>query len=249
MIFFNGQYLKDDNIIPVNDSGFTTAIGIFDSMLSYKDELIHCIDHFDRILFDSKNVIGIEPKLSFNNFVTICRKLLAENKFDHDYARIRTTITGGIANAPLAKATECSILIHVAKASAPDENTPITAAVITDHPRIAGCVLENSKRLDYTRSYAARRKAENKGAQEAIITNTNGTIACGATSNIFIKENLKLVTPPLSDGVLAGVTRKNILRKNKAVIEESISIDRLKAADEVYLTNSFFGMKRVKLLH
>ena len=108
MIFYNGQYLKDDNIISINDSGFTTGIGIFDSMLAHKGELTHCIDHYDRIIFDSNNVIGLKPNLSFNNFVSICRKLLGENNLNNDYARIRTTITGSITPKPLSKSTTTS---------------------------------------------------------------------------------------------------------------------------------------------
>jgi len=247
MIYYNGNYTKNKNIIPINDSGFATAIGIFDSMLSKNGTLIHGQDHYDRILFDAKNVIGIEPQLYFDEFEKICSTLLKENNLSNDYARIRTTVTGGEVSKPLEPSKDISILIHVVKTVAPDENTPVTATIITDYPRIAGCRLENSKRLDYSRSYAARRAAEEKGVTEAILINTNGNIACGATSNIFIKEGDTLITPPLSDGVLAGVTRKNILRDTPTAKEESISPNRLKQADAAFLTNSFFGMKPIKV--
>ena len=115
MIYYNGKYIKDDTVVSVHDSGFTTGIGIFDSMLSYKGELIHCVDHYDRIIFDSKNVIGLPPKITFTQFVSICRKLLSENGLDKDYARIRTTVTGDIAQKPLSKTTKTSLLIHVSK--------------------------------------------------------------------------------------------------------------------------------------
>ena len=49
----------------------------------------------------------------------------------------------------------------------------------------------------------ARKKARDQGADDAIITNTNGNIACGTTSNVFIEENGQLVTPPLSEWVEA----------------------------------------------
>ncbi len=56
-----------------------------------------------------------------------------------------------------------------------------------------------------------------------------------------MEENGILITPPLSEGVLAGVTRKNLI-KDRQVKEEAISIERLKQADKVYLSNSFFGL-------
>ncbi len=249
MIYFNDQFIKNENSISIHDSGFTTGIGIFDSMLAHDGELIHSKDHYDRIIFDSENIIGIAPHLTYKNFISICHKLLEQNNLKTNHARVRTMITGSTTPKPLMKSTQTSILIHVANATPPNENKIMRVALVTDFPRIAGCKLENSKRLDYSRSYAARRAAEKLGAEDAILINTDGHIACGTTSNIFIKENGKLFTPPLSDGVLAGVTRKNILRKNPTTNQESISLDRLKKADIIYLTNSFFGMKPVKLIN
>ena len=249
MIYYNGQYLNNENnIINYNDSGFTTAIGIFDSMLALNGDLIHGPDHFDRILFDCKNVIGLTPTISYSDFNQICKKLLDKNTLSNGHARVRTTITGGIVAKPLDEATSLSILIHTATANAPENMPPLKCAIILDFPRIAGCPLENSKRLDYSRSYAARRAAEKLGADESILINTNGNIACAATSNIFIQENGKLITPPLSEGVLAGVTRKNILKENPNAKEETISIKRLESANKIFLTNSFFGLREVTLI-
>ncbi|MEM8834157.1 MAG: aminotransferase class IV [Pseudomonadota bacterium] len=225
----------------------TTGIGVFDSMLVKDSELQYGQDHYDRLIHDADTVIGAKSSLSFSDFENIIHELLKKNSLTDGFVRVRSTITGGEVNAPLAKSDTPTIFISAAATTLPDTTTPLKCAVITDFPRIAGCKLENCKRLDYSRSYAARRKAEELGAGEAILTNTEGNIACGATSNIFIRENGKLITPPLSDGILAGVTRKNIM-KEKEVIEESISIDRLRSADKIYLTNSFFGMREIKIV-
>jgi branched-chain amino acid aminotransferase len=209
IIYFNGDFIESDTpFISHKDCGFTTGIGVFDSMLALDGQAQHLDEHFERIMHDTKTVIGVIPEL--NDFKKIVADLLEKNSLSKGYARIRTTVTGGVAGTPLAKAENLTALIDVAPCTAPPD-TPITCAIIKDYPRIAGCILENCKRLDYSRSYAARRQAENMGASEAILTNTDGNIACGATSNIFIKENGVLITPPLSDGVLAGVTRRKIL--------------------------------------
>ena len=247
-IYINSDY-KDDKepLISLYDSGLTTGIGVFDSMLVKDSELQHGQDHYDRLMHDADTVIGTKPSLSFGKFEKIIHELLKKNSLTDGFVRVRSTITGGEVNAPLAKAETPTVFISVAATTLPDATKPLKCAVISDFPRVAGCKLENCKRLDYSRSYAARRKAQNLGANEAILTNTEGNIACGATSNIFIEENRQLITPPLSDGVLAGITRKNII-KEKEVIEESISIDRLQSADKIYLSNSFFGMRTIKIV-
>lgn len=247
IIYLNGDYIEGSApLISHKDSGFTTGIGIFDSMLAQDGALIHEAEHFERIAHDVSIVIGCALSFSFEEFENACLALLQKNNLQTGYVRVRTTVTGGVVSAPLAKATHPTILIDVAPCNAPP-NTAVSCAIITDFPRVAGCVLENCKRLDYARSYAARRKAESLGAEEAILINTDGSIACGATSNIFIEENGVRVTPPLRDGILAGVTRRKLIEQGN-VREESISPQRLKSADKIYLTNSFIGLREVALI-
>ena len=247
MIYYNGEFIKTIPTIAYNDCGFTTGIGIFDSMLVKDKTPVHITEHFERIIYDSQTVIGLKPFFNLEKFTDICNKLITDNNFHEPYLRIRTTITGGSVKAPLQKAHTPTVLIEVKPAMNPDNIEPARAVIVKDFPRIANCILENCKRLDYTRSYAARRKAEALGADEALLTNTDGNIACGTTSNIFIEENGALITPPLSEGILAGITRRKIIEERE-VKQETISINRLKQADKIYLTNSFIGLRDVTLI-
>ncbi|MGB1077472.1 MAG: aminotransferase class IV, partial [Bdellovibrionales bacterium] len=236
---------EKDNHVHHTDCGFTTGIGVFDSLLCTERKIQFPQDHFDRLIHDCEIVIGKTPSsFTFDKFKSTIHALLEKNNINTKHARIRTTITGGTVCAPLATVTDLNIFMIAGETKL---SAPKTATIIEGIPRVAGCVLENCKRLDYTRAFIARRKAKEISADEAIITNTNGNIACGATSNIFIKENGKLFTPPLSEGVLAGVTRKNLIKDQK-IDEEAISINRLKQADKIYLSNSFFGLSKITLI-
>lgn len=245
VVYLNGEYKNDGKtLISHRDCGFTTGIAVFDSMLVVDGTPVHPQEHHERLIHDTETVVGLIPNLSFEEFSNVYSELLQRNDLQSGYARIRSTITGGIVDGPLEKTDNPTVLID-AGTSSPPPKTPITCAIITDYPRVAGCTLENCKRVDYSRSYTARQKAKEIGADEAILTNTDGNIACGATSNIFIKENGALITPPLSDGVLAGVTRRKLI-ENENVKEESISIDRLHQADESFLTNSFMNLRKIQ---
>lgn len=250
MIWKDGQFL--DGISPTimhNDTGLTNGLGVFDTMLAENGILIHARDHFDRLLHDADIVLGLGASWlpGFEKMTEAWIPLLSKNNLVKGHARVKTIITGGSSDAVLRISEIPSVIVIVSKSPAPDSFNPISCRIVPEFRRIARDPLENCKRLDYSRSFAARVKAQQLGAEDAILLNTDGNVACGTTSNLFIREAGQLITPPLSDGVLEGITRKAILR-NKPALEQSISIERLRAADEIFLTNSFTGMRPVILL-
>jgi branched-chain amino acid aminotransferase len=250
VIWKDGQFFDGlQTHISHDDAGLVNGLGIFDSMLAKDGILIDAREHFERIVHDAHIVLGYDsswmPTLA--GMSEVWQPLLAQNNLNRGYARVKTIVTGGISMGPLTVSSIPSVIVSVGKSGAPEDTPPALCAIIRDFPRVAGDRLENCKRLDYSRSFAARNAAKALGANEAIMVSTNGNIACGATSNIFIREAGKLITPPLSDGVLAGVRRRKILERGEAV-EEVISEERLKRADEIFLTNSFVGMRKATLL-
>ena len=84
-------------------------------------------------------------------------------------------------------------------------------------------------------------EAKSKGAIEAILIRNNEVLEC-TSSNVFIVKNGELLTPPLSNNILSGVTRGIIIElakaHNIAITETSITPDMLFHADEVWVTGS-----------
>ena len=85
-------------------------------------------------------------------------------------------------------------------------------------------------------------------ADEVVFFNKKNHICEGSFTSIFIKKNGVLITPPLSCGLLPGVLRAKLLEK-KQVIEETLTINDIIEADEVFLGNSLRGLMKAKLLH
>lgn len=250
VIWKDGQFL--DGTVPQlyhDDGGFTNALAVFDSMLAVDGILYEPRPHFDRLVHDAGVVLGISPSWlpMFETLSEAWLPLLSRNNLSKGPVRIRTTVTGGTTDKPLYVSDVPSVIITASRSGPVKDLPPLKCAVIKSHPRVAGDRLENCKRLDYTRAFAARREAQSMGADDAILTNTKEDVCCGSTSNLFIEENGGLITPPLSEGVMAGITRVKIIEKFKAK-EEPISEKRLRAANRVFLTNSFWGFRPATLI-
>jgi branched-chain amino acid aminotransferase len=90
----------------------------------------------------------------------------------------------------------------------------------------------------YVNSAFAKTEAILAGADEAIVLNKNGYVSEGSAENIFIVRDSKLITPPVSDDILEGITRWAVMEIAKdlgyQVIERSITRTELYIADEVF---------------
>jgi len=101
-------------------------------------------------------------------------------------------------------------------------------------PAIKSCNLLNN--------VLAVREAQSRGALEALMLNERGELAEGASSNLFIVRAGTLLTPPLSAGILAGITRQVILELVPSLgvpaREETLRVPDLLAADEAFVTST-----------
>ncbi len=236
VIFKDGFYKEE--AAPQIFAPEVTVKGVFDTMLALNGAVQDARAHFERLIRDVDSVLGY-PQTALPNFGELSQiwsALLESNGLETDCARLRTLVI---------QSDNPSVVISAEATQNPDSLPPVKCALIRDYPRQADSKFENTKHTDYTRAFAAREAAKRKGAEEAILTNSNGTIACGAVANIFIEENGVFITPPLSDGVMAGITRAKLITERSAR-EESINEPRLRSADAVYLTNSLIGVRRVR---
>lgn len=102
---------------------------------------------------------------------------------------------------------------------------------------------------NYANAALARVEALNNGYDEAIMLNYHGKITEGSAENIFVIRNSEIFTPPLTSGILEGITRDSaiqILRANgQNVIEREIDRDDLYSADEIFMTGTAAEVKSV----
>lgn len=90
----------------------------------------------------------------------------------------------------------------------------------------------------------AKRAAAARGAGEALLIGPDGSVREGASSNVFVVEQNRVVTPRQSSHLLPGLTRPLVATLARGagleVLDGDISVDRLRAADEAFVTSTTF---------
>jgi branched-chain amino acid aminotransferase len=102
----------------------------------------------------------------------------------------------------------------------------------------------------YVNSVLATDEAHRDGFDEAIFLNESGHVAEGATCNIFMVRKGKLITPPVTENVLEGITRDSIMELARRevglpVVERPIDRSELYVCDELFFTGTAVGIAPV----
>jgi len=123
-------------------------------------------------------------------------------------------------------------------ASSPGTDWPTSEKVqLSEWARNENGALTGLKTTSYAENVKALHSASEDGCSEAVFLNTSGWLCEGTGTNIFLVVNKILVTPDLSSGCLAGITRELVLEIEK-VEERSISLQEASVASEAFLTSS-----------
>ncbi len=142
-------------------------------------------------------------------------------------------------------------LLHAASGSttlsqAPLADCPVEiVAMLSSHRTDSGDVFlrhKTTRRALYESEFA---RAHSQGYDEVLFLNERGELTEGAISNLFLRRNGKLLTPPLSSGILPGVLRRHILATDPTAEEKVLSLEDLYSAEAVFLGNSVRGLRKL----
>jgi len=148
---------------------------------------------------------------------------------------VRITLTGGPAPLGSDRGAAGPTLIV---ACGPPRGWGATAAVaVAPWPRNERSALAGLKTVSYAENVIALRWAREHAAEEALFGNLAGRLCEGTGSNVFVGVGGRMLTPPLSSGCLAGVTRDLLLELGVAE-EEDVALSALSQADEAFITSS-----------
>ncbi|MEX2200335.1 MAG: aminotransferase class IV [Dongiaceae bacterium] len=224
--------------IDSSDRGFLLGDGVFDTLTAFNNIPFEGERHLTRLVAHAA-AIGIE--LDPAVVKTGWQSVLGQSAFPA--AVLRTTVSRGVAARGLwPSATTGPTIVVTASPWSPRQLQGSVSIATSDIRRNEKSPTSQLKSLGYLDNILAARDAKARGADDALLLNGVGAVACTTIANLFAIRDGRLITPPGGDGVLAGVTRGLVLEfaaaAGLAANEESLTRQDLDSAAFVFLTNS-----------
>lgn len=231
-VWLDGRLVDEaDAVVSPFDHGLLTGDGVFETLKVYAGTPFAARRHLERLASSAKGMgLTVPPAAVLREAMAA---VVAANGLDS--GRLRVTLTGGPSPLGSDRGATGPTLI-VAAAPLP-EWPPTTDVVVVPWPRNERGALAGLKTVSYGENVVALAYAKERGAGEAIFANLAGNLCEGTGTNVFVGAGGRLVTPPLSAGCLAGVTRACLLAVTDAV-EDDRPAAALAEADEAFLTSS-----------
>lgn len=248
ILWHDGAWIDDTKRVFRIDSRLRYGDGVFDTMLIHDAKPVFIEAHFDRLKRHAE-ILRLHVNMTFDEYQILVQNIIAKDNIatSGQYAlntwAIRGTSAKGLAPA---QDLDAQITLRIAKVIQPFQD--IHAHIATTVKRNEGSPLSQIKSCNYADNILALIEAGEHGCNEAIMMNNAGHVTCTTIGNIFCEIDEKLITPPLSDGAMDGITR-SIIIKRYAAIEKSISQDMIENAQSVFMTNSIRGIVRIKTLN
>ena len=252
MINFNGNIVAEEDNILTQNRAFLYGDGVFETVKIINNKILFLEDHYFRLMA-SMRVVRMEIPMNFTMEYFEEQILnLVQQKGISKSARARITVFRKEGGLYLPKTNEVSYLIHATTLegvlytlnSAEYEVDLYKDFYVTK--QLLSSIKTTNKMINVTGSIFAH---EN-GLANCILLNDTKNVVEVLQGNLFMVIGKKLITPPISEGCLNGVMRKQILALAKKVegievIEEIISPFDLQKADELFLTNVIMGIQPI----
>jgi len=251
-VWIDGQVREPENArISVMDHGLLYGDGVFEGLRVYNGRVWRIDRHLER-LQGSARALGLEIPGGLGRvraviLETVAAFLEPETEATGGQAYIRLLVTRGegpLGIDPFSCKEPRLICIVAALDLFPPDSLERGISLITSSFRRANPdVLDPGvKSLNYLTSVLAKREARLAGADDSILLNDRGRVAEASAANLFAVKRGRVLTPPVEEGALDGVTRETILELAREqglhCSEQALTRTHLLAADEIFLTGT-----------
>jgi branched-chain amino acid aminotransferase len=233
VVWINGELVPDDEAkISVFDHGLVTGDGVFETVKVTEGTPFALTRHLLRL---GRSAAGLGMPAPDLDQIRAGALAVIDASPRMPRARMRITATAGIA--PLGSQRGKSPITAIVALAEQEPPAASVDVVVAPWRRNEEGALAGLKTTSYADNVRALAYATERGGDEAIFANVAGNLCEGTGTNVFVAMGGRLITPPLSAGCLAGVTRALVIEWVGAA-EDDLPLDDLSNADEAFLTGT-----------
>ena len=249
-IYLDGKLVpKEDAKISVFDHGFLYGDGVFEGIRIYNRRVFRHEAHLQR-LYRSARAIMLEIPLSMEEMKAAVEETVAANQLENGYIRLIVSRGPGDLGLDPRKCPKPTVVIiaDAIKLYPPEVYEEgmevVTVATRRSRPDVLNPAI---KSLNYLNNILAKIECIRAGVPECIMLNDQGLVAECSGDNIFIyirdfNGRGQLRTPPVSAGILEGITRDAVMQIAEELgipcVERDLALFDVYAADEAFLTGT-----------
>ncbi len=252
MINFNGSILSKDANVLTQNRAFLYGDGVFETVKIINNKILFLEDHYFRLM-SSMRVVRMEIPMNFTMeyFEEQILTVVNANSLSAS-SRARITVYRNDGGYYLPLHNTVSFLINAValeNVSYSFEKQHYEVDLYKDFyitKQLLSSIKSTNKIINITGSIFA----DENGLDNCLLLNDSKNVVEALQGNIFMLLGTKLITPPVSEGCLNGVMRKQILNmakkiENLEIVEEVISPFDLQKADELFITNVIKGIQPI----
>lgn len=250
IVWFQDRFTRlSEANVNILTHGLNYGTGVFEGIRGYYDakqkELFLCrvVDHYERW---KKNcgILRIRVPASAHELSEITAELCRRNNFTSNiYVRplaYKSAVRIGVATDE----NDAYAIVAIPFGNYFENQKGLRAGVVSWR-RVDDTMIPGRAKIcgSYVNSVLAGDEARHNGYDEAIFLNNDGHVAEGAACNIFMLRGGKLITPPVTDNILEGITRASVMELahkelGLEVVERSIDRTELYQCDEIFFTGT-----------
>ena len=253
MTNFNGTITEQDQLLSIQNRGYAYGDALFETIKATHGKLLFWEDHYFRLMA-SMRIMRMEIPMNFTmEFLEDeIQKTLKSNNLSNASARVKLVVHRNEGGLYLPSINDVSFLISVKQIENDFymfQDGFYEVDLFKDFyvsPSLLSTLKTNNKALNVIGSIYAKENNLNN----CLVLNTNKYVVEALNGNVFLVNGNSIKTPPITDGCLKGVMRKQIIDVLKTMpeyelVEASVSPFELQKADEIFITNVIVGIQPI----
>ena len=244
IVYINGDWTYQSKAtVPFMDSGFWYGDGLFETLMVNNGHIFRPHKHLAR-MHEGMNILKIEFPVPEDEVIALMEELIRRNSLDRALLRLMCT-RGTVPGAPYRYEGPTNLYIGLRYAD-PDPDFPVKVLFVLQKDYPVGRMVPALKSMTYLGNMLAIRDALAHDAFEPVFIDHDGVITECAVRNIFFVKDKVLHTPDTSLGILAGITRDQIIElageMGFKVDYSPIRADAVNGMDEAFITSTGIGI-------